>query len=131
MIKSVVKVMTGKEIVGFPDTSTCRVIVREMKILSQMMAINRLQGSSHNTQKYDGTTKSKGHWVEVQLATIEHTFTIGLDKSSSGTCVIISYPITVIVLGWMQHVLNCRTLPTVSVGKRKTRVILVQKKHLR
>ena len=73
------------------------------------MVSDRLQGSSHNTLKYDGTTKSKEHWVEVQLATIEHTFTIGLDKSSSGTCVIhvICYPITVIVLGWMQHVLNC------------------------
>ena len=48
---------------GFPDTSTCRVIVREMNILSQMMVSDRLQGSSHNTLKYDGTTKSKEHWV--------------------------------------------------------------------
>ena len=56
--------MTGKEIVGFPDTSTCRVIVREMNVLSQMMVRDRLQGSSHNTLKYDGTTKSKEHWVE-------------------------------------------------------------------
>ena len=90
VIKSIVKVMTGKEIVGFPDTSTCRVILREMNILSQMMVSDRLQGSSHNTLKYDGTTKiylfhCKEHWVEVQLATIEQTFTIGLNKSSSGT----------------------------------------------
>ena len=49
VIKSVVKVMTGKAIVGFPDTSTCRVIVREMNVLSQMMVSARLQGSSHNT----------------------------------------------------------------------------------
>ena len=47
VIKSVVKVMSGKEIVGFPDTSTCRVILREM------MVSDRLQGSSYNTLKYD------------------------------------------------------------------------------
>ena len=29
------------------------------------MVSDRLQGSSHNTLKYDGTTKSKEHWVEV------------------------------------------------------------------
>ena len=39
--------------------------MREMNILSQVMVSDRLQGSSHNTLKYDDTTKSKKHWVEV------------------------------------------------------------------
>ena len=47
------------------------------------MVSDRLQGTSHNTLKYDNTTKSKEHWVGVQLATIDETFTIGLDKSIS------------------------------------------------
>ena len=38
--------------------------MREMNVLSQMMVSDRLQGSSHNTLKYDGTTMSKEHWVE-------------------------------------------------------------------
>ena len=39
--------------------------MREMNVLSQMMVSDRLQGSSHNTLKYDDTTKRKEHWVEV------------------------------------------------------------------
>ena len=53
-----------------------------MNVLSRIMISDRLQenqGTSHETLKYDDTTKSKEHWVEVQLATIDETFTIGMD----------------------------------------------------
>ena len=44
-----------------------------------------LKEVEHTTVKYDGTTKAKEHWVESQVGTKSHTYTIGLEKTAGGS----------------------------------------------
>ena len=85
VVRSVVKHITNKELSAFPDTHTCRNMVREMNMLSKIQVAVALQNAENTTLKYDGTTKAKQHWVEAQIATDQATLTIGVGKTAGGS----------------------------------------------
>ena len=74
-----------QELREFPDVATCRETVHEMNPLTKLNAAEGLDGAENTTVKYDGTTKSKVHWVEAQVATKQKTFTVALEKVVDGT----------------------------------------------
>ncbi len=74
-----------QELSEFPDVATCRAMVHEMNPLTKLHAAEGLDGAENTTVKYDGTTKSKVHWVEAQVATKHKTFTVALEKVVDGT----------------------------------------------
>ena len=74
-----------QELSEFPDVATCRAMVHEMNPLTKLHAAEGLDGAENTTVKYDGTTKSKVHWVEAQVATKHKTFTVALEKAVDGT----------------------------------------------
>ena len=77
---------TTKKTVGpLPDPTTCSRIAREMKELSKYQRNEELSCAKSTTVKYDGTSKKKTHYVEVQVATTKKILTTGLFLMASGT----------------------------------------------
>ena len=76
--------LAKKTLSEFPDSTSCRRIVREMTLITRQHISHALDGVEHTTLKYDGTSKAKQHWVEAQIAGPEQTFTIGVQKSAGG-----------------------------------------------
>ena len=74
-----------QELSVFPDVATCRAMVHEINPLTKLHAAEGLAGAENTTVKYDGTTKSKVHWVEAQVDTKQKTFTVALEKVVDGT----------------------------------------------
>lgn len=85
VIVSVLSNLTKKTVGPLPDPTTCSRIAREMKELSKFQISEVLEGAEHTTVKYDGTSKQKTHYVEVQVATTKTTLTTGLSEMASGT----------------------------------------------
>ena len=81
----ITEVMTGKKLPGLPSQSTQNKFVREMKSLSRQHVKEHLDSAVNTTLKYDGTTKKHGHLVEVEVATPEQTFLLGLRSQAGGT----------------------------------------------
>ena len=74
-----------QELSEFPDVATCRAMVHEMNPLTKLHAAEGHDGAENTTVRYDGTTKSKVHRVEAQVATKHKTFTVALEKVVDGT----------------------------------------------
>ena len=85
IIQSVVTNLTKKTVGPLPDPTTCSRIAREMKELSKYQINEELSSAKNTTVKYDGTSKKKTHYVEVQVATTKKTLTTGLSLMASGT----------------------------------------------
>ncbi|KAG1675727.1 hypothetical protein GQR58_014553 [Nymphon striatum] len=57
---------------------------REMKTLSQLHVRTSVSDAASCTIKYDGTTKAKKHITEVEIATKDQTFLIGMREQNGG-----------------------------------------------
>ena len=53
---------------SFPSEACCRQMVREMNVISQLHVSSELGSKASTTLKFDGTTKSKQHWIESQVS---------------------------------------------------------------
>ena len=83
LIKYIVEKMDQK--VGkLPNASTCSRMVPEMRELSRMQLGHELLTAADTTVKYDGTSKKRRHFGEVQIKTKSKTFTIGVNEMFSG-----------------------------------------------
>ena len=71
VIKSVISHLTDLDIVDLPDQTTCSRIVREMAEISRMHIGEVLQSEKDTTLMYDGISKKKCHYGEVQISTSE------------------------------------------------------------
>ena len=69
----------------WPDPTTCSRIAREIYELSIYQINEELSCAKNTTVKYDGTSKKKTHYVEVQVATTKKTSTPGLSLMAYGT----------------------------------------------
>ena len=56
-----------------------------MKSLSRQQVFEAASQSTNLTLKYDGTTKSLGHTVEVEIATKEGPLLMGITRQVEGT----------------------------------------------
>ncbi len=65
--------LAKKSVGPLPDPTTTGRIIREMKELSKFQISEALAKEEHTTLKYDGTSKKKMHYVEVQVETKSHS----------------------------------------------------------
>ena len=85
VIKSVLHRLAKKDVHSLPDTKTYTRIVREMGALSRMHVQEVLSNEENTTLKYDGTSKKKTHYLEVQVESQKQCFTTGISMMASGT----------------------------------------------
>ena len=86
VIRTVCKNMANREIGPLPDSGTCAKIIREMGALARLQCAEILKDEQHTTLMYDGTTKKKFHYGEVQFAcSSTKVLTAGMQLMASGT----------------------------------------------
>ena len=68
-----------------PCSSTQNTLTKEMKALSRQQVFQAASRATNLTLKYDGTTKSLGHMVEVEIATKEGPLLMGITQQVGGT----------------------------------------------
>ena len=73
-------IWASKEIESLPSYGTQYAMVKEMKHLSRQQAVTN---SSNLTLKYDDTTIKLGHLVEVELATDNYNYLIGVQDQAT------------------------------------------------
>ena len=84
-IKRVHSASSVKVIGPMPSYTTQNTMTKEMKALSRQQVVENVVKSDNLTLKYDGTTKSLGHLVEVEIATNDNTYLVGLTRQVGGT----------------------------------------------
>ncbi|XP_071959561.1 uncharacterized protein [Antedon mediterranea] len=68
-----------------PDAVTCLRMLREMREISRIQVSEVLESAKDTTLKYDGTNKKGTHYLEVQIADQDATYTTGITRLPSGT----------------------------------------------
>ena len=79
--------VSGAELEGpLPSYSTNN-MCKEMKVFAPQQIAEALTGQTNLAVKYDGTTKTVGHLVEIEIATEKQTLLVGLSQQGGGTAV--------------------------------------------
>ena len=82
------KTVTGAEVEGpLPSYSTNNNMCKEMKVVARHQVAEALKGQTNLTLKYDGTTKTVGHLVETEIATVKQILLVGLSQQGGGIAV--------------------------------------------
>ena len=84
VIRYCVEKLGGQKLGKLPDASTCERMVPEMRELSKLHIGEELASSTDTTLKYDGTSKKRRHFSEVQIANSARTFTVGIKEIPRG-----------------------------------------------
>lgn len=84
VIRYCVEKMSGKKLGKLPDPSTCERMVPEMREISKFQLGEELSSATGTTLKYDGTSKKRRHFSEVQIATAIDTYTVGIKEIARG-----------------------------------------------
>nr|XP_054756519.1 uncharacterized protein LOC129262428 [Lytechinus pictus] len=84
-IRIVSETINGRQIGCLPSSSTQHRMASEMKVLSKSQVRESLKDKNNLTIKYDGTTKGRvGHLTEVEVASKEKTFLVGVSQQVGG-----------------------------------------------
>ena len=83
-IQKVTKAVTGKDMDSLPSYASQNTFTKEMKAISRQQVKEALTDQTNTTLKYDGTTKKLGHLVEVEVATKDRTYLMGICQQLSG-----------------------------------------------
>jgi hypothetical protein len=80
-VRRVYECLTGQELVGsLPTARTLNRFGNEMKLVSYQQLNEVLQDEENTTLRFDGSTKAGRHEVEVEIATSDKTYLLGIKE---------------------------------------------------
>lgn len=86
VIRMVMNTLGRRSVESLPSTSTQARFASEIKAISREQVREEVKGKTGITLKYDRTTKGRlGHLAEVEVATKDNTFLMGVQQQPGGT----------------------------------------------